>query len=138
MTSNFYVCYNTNEPFSENGGMNHEDWKAAAENFAKSDLKEAKLNNAALDILNGNYDAAAAALAGSNSCNEALAYILTKQEAKASAILNCNCPCAAYKRAIIAARKGDNATAKKEIEAASKSEKLAKRAAMDIEFAKVN
>ena len=87
---------------------------------------------------NGNYDAAAAALAGSNSCNEALAYILTKQEAKASAILNCNCPCAAYKRAIIAARKGDNATAKKEIEAASKSEKLAKRAAMDIEFAKVN
>ncbi|MBQ5802913.1 MAG: hypothetical protein IIW25_01620 [Bacteroidales bacterium] len=118
--------------------MQNKDWKAAAENFAKSDLKETKLNNAALDILNGNYDAAAAALAGSNSCNEALAYILTKQEAKASAILNCNCPCAAYKRAIIAARKGDNATAKKEIEAASKSEKLAKRAAMDIEFAKVN
>ncbi len=118
--------------------MQNKDWKAAAENFAKSDLKEAKLNNAALDILNGNYDAAVAALAGSNSCNEGLAYILTKQEDKAASVLNCQCPCAAYQRAIIAARKGDAATAKKEIEAAGKCEKLAKRALTDIEFAKVN
>lgn len=117
--------------------MQNKDWKAAAENLAKSDVKEAKLNQAALDILGGNYSAAATALAGSNSCNEALAYILTKQEAKASAILTGNCPCQAYKRAIIAARKGDSATAKKEIEAASKNPDLAKRAAKDIEFAKV-
>lgn len=118
--------------------MQEKNWKAAAENFAKSSLKEAKLNNAALDILNGNYAAAASALAGSNSENEALAYILTKQEDKAAAILTCGCPCASYKRAIIAARKGDAAKAKKELEAASKNEKLAKRAQTDIEFAKVN
>ncbi len=118
--------------------MQEKDCKAAAANFAKSSLKEAKYNQAALDILNGNYKAAADALAGSNTCNEALAYILTNQEAKAAELLKGNCPCQAYKRAIIAARKGDVATAKKEIEAASKSEKLAKRAANDIEFAKVN
>ena len=103
----------------------------------KSGLAEAKLNQAALDILNGKYQAAVEALSGSNTVNEALANILVKNEAKAQSILTGDCPCQAYLRAIIAARKGDAATANKELETAKKSEQLAKRAATDIEFAKL-
>ncbi len=114
------------------------DYQAAAKNFAKSDIKESKINQGVLHILNGNYPAAAEALAGSNTCNEPLAYILVKDYAKASALLKGKCTCQAYMRAIIAARQGDAAKAKAELETASKSEKLAKRALTDIEFAKVN
>ena len=57
--------------------------------------------------------------------------------AKASNALKGSCLCKAYMRAIVAARQGDAATAKKELETASKSEKFAKRALTDIEFAKV-
>ncbi len=117
--------------------LQNEEWQEATKFFAKSDLKEAKWNSAIVMILNGNYQEAVKTLAGSNNCNEGLAYILVGQLDKASAVLKDNCPCAAYKRAIIAARKGDAATAKKEIEAASKNENYAKRAAKDIEFAKV-
>ncbi len=117
--------------------MQNEEWQEAAKFFAQSTLNEAKWNTGTLHILNGNYPAAATALAGSKTCNEGLAYILVNQLDKASSVLTDNCPCAAYKRAIVAARKGDAATAKKEIEAASKSESYAKRAANDIEFAKV-
>ena len=117
--------------------MQQKDYQAAAKNFAKSDLKESKINQGALHILNGNYPAAVQALAGSNSCNEPLAYILVKDYAKASNALKGSCLCKAYMRAIVAARQGDAATAKKELETASKSEKFAKRALTDIEFAKV-
>ncbi len=117
--------------------MQKEDWQEAAKNFAQSNLNEAKWNVAALNILNGNYPAAAEALAGSKTCNEGLAYILVGQLDKASAALTCKCPSAAYQRAIVAARKGDAATANKELETASKNEDLAKRAANDIEFAKI-
>ena len=113
------------------------DYQAAAKNFAKSDLKESKINQGVLHILNGNYPAAAQALAGSNTCNEPLAYILVKDYAKASGLLKGKCANQSYMRAIVAARQGDAATAKKELEAASKSERLAKRALTDIEFAKV-
>ena len=117
--------------------MQEKDFEAAAEMLQKSGLAEAKLNQAALDILNGKYQAAVEALSGSNTVNEALANILVKNEAKAQSILTGDCPCQAYLRAIIAARKGDAATANKELETAKKSEQLAKRAATDIEFAKL-
>lgn len=117
--------------------MQNKDFKAAAENLAKSNVKEAKINKAALDILNGNYSAAVSTLAGTNSYNEALANILVKNEAKASSILKDACPCQAYLRAIIAARKGDASQAQKELATANKNENLAKRAQTDIEFAKV-
>lgn len=117
--------------------MQEKDFESAAKFLQQSDVKEAKVNQAALDILNGKYQAAATALEGTNTPNEALANILVKNEAKALSILKGNCPCQAYMRAIIAARKGDAATAKKELEVAKKSEQLAKRAAKDIEFAKL-
>ena len=117
--------------------MQEKDFEAAAKFLQQSDVDEAKLNQAALDILNGKYQAAAEALNGSNTPNEALANILLKNEAKAQSILTGDCPCQAYMRAIIAARKGDAATANKELEAAKKSEQLAKRAETDIEFAKL-
>ena len=118
--------------------MQNKDFKAASEYFAKSDVQEAKWNQGAIEVLNGNYEAALACLKGSNLPNEALVYILLKQEDKAAPLLTCKCPADAYKRAIVAARKGDAATAKKELESAARQERFVKRAANDIEFAKIN
>jgi hypothetical protein len=117
--------------------MQNKDYKAASEYFAKSDVQEAKWNQGAIEVLNGNYEAALACLKGSNLPNEALVYILLKQEDKAAPLLTCKCPADAYKRAIVAARKGDAETAKKELESAARQERFVKRAANDIEFAKI-
>ncbi len=119
--------------------MQEENFDAAAENLAKAgNLAEAKENKAALMIINGEYTAAATALAGTNSYNEALVNILTGNLTKASSVLgNAKCPCKSYLKAIIAARQGNNAQAKEFLEAAKKDEKLAKRAEKDIEFAKL-
>ena len=119
--------------------MQEGNYDAAAENLAKAgDLKEAKENMGALQILKGDYTAAVASLNGANSFNEALANILTNNLTKASSILaNAKCNCKSYLKAIIAARQGNNSQAKEMLEIAKKDEKLAKRAANDIEFAKL-
>ena len=91
-------------------------------------------NLAIVDVLNGDYKAAAAKVAGDKGYNAALIALLNGDVAPAAA-LTCECPCAAYLRAIAAARKGDAAGMKKNLEAAKKCEKLAARAAKDIEFA---
>ena len=119
--------------------MQENNFDAAAEYLAKaSDLKEAKENMGALLILKGDYKGAVAALQGAGSFNEALANILTGNLDKASSVLaNAKCPCKSYLKAIIAARKGNNSQAKELLEVAKKDEKLAKRAATDIEFAKL-
>jgi hypothetical protein len=91
-------------------------------------------NLAIVDVLNGDYKAAAAKVAGDKGYNAALIALLNGDLAPAAA-LTCECPCAAYLRAIAAARKGDAAGVKKNLEAAKKCEKLAARAAKDIEFA---
>ncbi len=117
--------------------MQKENYKAAADYFAQSTLPEAKYNQAALDILNGKYQQAVAALAGTGAENEALAYLLVGENAKAGAAIHCKCPKSNYLRAIVAAREGNSAAAKEYIEKASKDEKLAKRATTDIEFAKL-
>jgi hypothetical protein len=91
-------------------------------------------NLAIVDVLNGDYKAAAAKVAGAKDYNAALIALLNGDAAPAAA-LTCECPCAAYLRAIAAARKGDAALVKKNLEAAKKCEKLAARAAKDIEFA---
>ena len=109
----------------------------AAKWFAKANTADAKVNLATIDILNGKYQDAVKKLAGTGADNESLAYLLVGENDKAAAAINCDCPKSSYKRAIIAARKGDVATYKAEIEKASKMEGLAKRAANDIEFAKV-
>lgn len=119
--------------------MQEGNFDAAAENLAKAgDLKEAKANMGALLILKGDYNGAVAALNGANSYNEALANVLTNNLSKASSILaNAKCACKSYLKAIIAARQGNNSQAKELLEVAKKDEKLAKRAANDIEFAKL-
>ena len=91
-------------------------------------------NLAIVDVLNGDYKAAAAKVAGEEGFNAALIALLNGNTAPAAA-LKCECPCAAYLRAIAAARNGDAEGVKKNLEAAKKCEKLAARAEKDIEFA---
>lgn len=120
--------------------MQNGDYTQAAECFAKSDTKEAKENAGALYILNGEYQKAAAALENAEGCtafNAALANILLKNEAKAESYLKGACPCKSYLKAIIAARRGNSADAKKYLEIAKKDKKFANRIANDIEFAKL-
>ena len=109
----------------------------AAKYFNAAGTQTAKENLAVLDILNGDYAAAAAKLADSKGCchNKTLAYILTGDLDKAAASAKCASPSVAYLKAIIAARQGNAGEVKANLEAASKDEKLAERAAKDIEFA---
>ena len=108
----------------------------AAQWFNKAGGKAAQLNKGTLDILNGKYQDAVSKLAGSGSHNETIAYLLTNQLDKAAASIKGNCPKCNYKKAIIAARKGDVAGYNAAMEIVKKNEKLAERAANDVEFLK--
>ena len=108
------------------------DLAAAQKAFAAAGDTE---NQAVVDILNGNYAKAAAALKGTNSFNEALADVLTDNLSAASAALKCSCPKAEYLRAIIAARQGNKAEVAAHLAKASECEALKARAEKDIEFA---
>ena len=108
----------------------------AAKWFDKVTCKHGKINQGTLDILNGKYTDAATKLAGTGVDNEALAYILTNQLDKAADAIKCNCPKANYKKAIIAARKGDVNAYNAALDIIKKSEKLGERAANDVEFLK--
>ena len=108
--------------------------EAAAKFFAAAGNETAKENAAVLDILNGEYEAAAAKLAGVKGYNAALAQLLVGNYAPASA-LECQCANVAYLRAVAAARQGNAEAVKTNLEAAGKCEKLAERAAKDVEFA---
>ncbi|MCQ2142688.1 MAG: hypothetical protein MJY56_01325 [Bacteroidales bacterium] len=92
-------------------------------------------NLAVLDILNGKYDEAAAKLAGKEGFNAALAQVLVKNYDAAAAAIKCDCPKAAYLKAVIAARQGDADAVKANLEKANECKDLAKRAEKDIEFA---
>ena len=108
----------------------------AAKYFNASGNETSKENLAVLDILNGKYADAAAKLANADCCgNKALVYILTGQLDKAAASIKCECPRSAYLKAVVAARQGNADEVKANIEKASKDQKLAERAAKDIEFA---
>ena len=109
----------------------------AAKYFKAAGSQTSKENLAVLDILDGNYAAAAEKLAGAQGCchNKTLAYILTGQLDKAAASAKCASPSVSYLKAIIAARQGNAEEVKANLEAAGKVEALAERAAKDIEFA---
>ena len=107
---------------------------AASEYFAASGNATAKENAAVISILDGDYKAAAAALANAKGYNAALAQLLVGNYAPAAAS-KCECPQSAYLRAVAAARQGDAAAVKTNLEAAKKCDKLAERAAKDVEFA---
>ena len=108
----------------------------AAKHFAKVTCKHGKINQGTLDILNGKYNDAVAKLAGTGTENETIAYLVTNQLDKAAATIKGNCPKCNYKKAIIAARKGDVNAYNAAMEIVKKSEKLAERAANDVEFLK--
>ena len=116
------------------------DLAAAAKAFAASTAPEAKANMGIVDILTGNYDKAANELADKKGCprNKVLAYILTNQLDKAAEAATCQDPKVKYLKAVIAARKGDAAGVKENLELAAKDAELAARAAKDIEFAGFN
>jgi hypothetical protein len=103
--------------------------------FADCHRPEAKINAAVIDILEGRYKDALTKLNGTGDHNEPLAHILNGQPEKA--VVTCKCPHASYLKAVIAARKGDAETCKKELENAAKREDYAKRMLTDIEFAKI-
>ena len=106
----------------------------AAKYFKAAGSETAKENLAVVDVLNGKYADAAAKLAGKDGYKAALVALLNGNTAPAAA-LKCDCPNAAYLRAVAAARQGKADAVKANIEKASKCEKLAERAAKDIEFA---
>ena len=112
------------------------DLNAAAEYFAVANNEAGVENAAIIDILDGEYEAAAQKLAGKKSFNAALAQLLVGNVTPA-ATLEKNCAKSAYLRAVAAARQGNTAKVKEELEKASKNDKLAQRAAKDVEFAKV-
>lgn len=108
---------------------------AEAEKYFKAAANEtANENLAVVDVLNGKYADAAKKLAGKEGYNAALVALLNGNNAPAAA-LTCDCPSTAYLRAVAAARNGDAAAVKTNLEKASKSEELAARAAKDVEFA---
>lgn len=113
------------------------DLDEAVRRFNKAGTDEAKWNMGVADILNGNYDKAARELAEAPGCcfNRTLAYILADRIEDAEKSLDCQSPKANYLRAIIAARKGDEAGVRKYLSEAGKSSALAARAARDVEFA---
>ena len=114
--------------------LRNNDLEAAAKYFAAAGNETAKENAAVLDILNGEYEAAAAKLAGVKGYNAALAQLLVGNYAPAAA-LECECAKVAYLRAVAAARQGNAEAVKTNLEAAGKCECLAERAAKDVEFA---
>ena len=106
----------------------------AAKYFKAAANEAANENLALLDILAGDYKAAAAKLEGVNSFNANLVQVLNGNY---NVVANHNCKCGkmAYLKAIVAARQGKADEVKANLEIASKNQKLAERAAKDIEFA---
>ena len=130
-----------NDPEVENAlgvvALRKGDYATAARYFKAARTPEAKSNLGVVDILTGDYDKAAQDLAEAKGCchNTALAYILTDQLDKADKAIHCASPGCAYLKAIIAARRGDAAGVKSNLEKAFKDKALKARAQNDIEFA---
>ncbi len=112
-----------------------DDLATAAKYFESSKTEAAVENAAVVDIWNGKYTEAAAKTAGKEGPVAALACVLVKDYDGALNALKCDCPYAAYIKAVVAARKGDADGVKTNLENAKKCDKLAKRAENDIEFA---
>ena len=115
--------------------LRKDDLATAANLFRRANTPDAKKNLGIVQILTGDYDAAAKTLADVDGCchNTVLAYILTDQLDKAAKAAHCNDQKVTYLKAIIAARKGDAAGVR---EAMGKitSTALRERASKDIEL----
>jgi outer membrane protein OmpA-like peptidoglycan-associated protein len=112
------------------------DREAAAELFRKAGTPEAKANLGLIELLDGNYEAAARQMNGTTGLNAALANLLAGRLDDAEAALTCHCAKSEYLRAVIAARKGDAAGVKTHLDAvAEKSPSLYQQSRNDVEFA---
>ncbi len=109
------------------------DLDEANKYFTAAGTETAKENLAVIDVLKGDYKAAAAKLAGKKGYNAALVALLNGNNAPAAA-LECDSPQAAYLRAVAAARQGNASAVKNNITSAGKCDKLAAKAAKDVEF----
>lgn len=111
------------------------DYSKATSLFKKAGTDAAKENQGLVDILTGNYAAAAAAYAGKKGFNPALSQLLVNNPDKALEALTCKCPRSNYLRAVIYARKGDAENVAKYLGMAKKMKKFAEKAENDVEFA---
>lgn len=116
--------------------LQNDELDSAIQHFMAARTPSSRENLGIVDILTGKYDAAVDKLANSKCCcNKALSLILVDNLSAASDAIKCDCPKGSYLKAIIAARQGDADGVKTNLEAASKCDALAERAAKDIEFA---
>ena len=113
------------------------DNKAAAEWFRKAGTAESKANLGLIDLMEGRYEAAAKALAGTKGVNGAIASLLAGRLDEAESRIDCNCARSEYVRAIIAARRGDADGVKTHLaNVEAKNKRLYEQALKDVEFAK--
>lgn len=109
---------------------------AAVKLFEQSGNEQAKANLGTIDLLNGNYAAAAAKLGETDNHNKAVAYILNGQLDKAAESITCKCARSNYLRAIVAARQGKADDVAKYLDLVAKAKpELKAKADKDIEFA---
>ena len=116
--------------------LRKDDLATAATYFRRANTPDAQKNLGIVQILSGDYETAAKTLADVDGCchNTVLAYILTDQLDKAAKTAHCKDQKVTYLKAIIAARKGDAAGVKENLNAITNAALLA-RAAKDVEFA---
>lgn len=115
--------------------MRNDDYELAADCFEKAG-SISKENETIMAIRRGDYAAAAAAAKGLKGDNAAIAMLLNGDVDGAAAALEGDGARTEYLRAIVAARKGNTAEARKHLDAAKEADKaFADRAASDIEFA---
>ena len=131
---------NANDPDVINAlgviALRKDDLATAANYFRRANTPDAKKNLGIVQILTGDYDAAAKTLADVDGCchNTVLAYILTDQLDKAAKTVSCKDQKVTYLKAIIAARRGNAAGVKENLGAITNAA-LLDRAANDVEFA---
>ena len=116
--------------------LRKDDLATAANLFRRAGTPDAKKNLGIVQILSGDYDEAAKTLADVDGCchNTVLAYILTDQLDKAAKTAHCKDQKVTYLKAIIAARKGDAAGVRENLNAITNRD-LLDRAKKDVEFA---
>ena len=112
--------------------------EAAEKSFVKAGTDDAKENLGTVAILKGDYKKAVELLAGTGSCNEAVAYLLADQPQKVESVVKCNCPRSNYIKAIAAARLGDSKKVAEYLGKASANKEFKARLENDVEFAKYN
>lgn len=116
--------------------MRNGDYGEAAECFEAAGTDMARENKTVMDIIRGDYSAAATDAVGLKGDNAAIAKLLSGDLAGAEAALEGDGARTNYIRAIIAARRGKTAEAGRYLDAACSSDSALKaRSAGDIEFA---